>query len=310
MDTRHYHEACDASAAVRLGTSTQFAAASDEDNVLRVYDRAAPGAPLSRVDVTAFLEPDDPGEPEADLEGAALLGDRIYWLGSHGRSRKGRERRIRQRLFATTVQRRDGVFSLEPCGVPYAHLLRDLTEASALNRFGLASAAQRTPEESGGFNLEGLAAAPGGGLLVGFRNPVPERRALIVRVENPARLIEGKDDAARLTVGGHLDLGGRGIRAFEFVPALDGYLIVAGTCDDTRNFALYRWSGAVADDAVEVAVDGLNGLNPEELLVVEAAPQSIAIDLLSDDGGSGAGACKDAPLTQRRFRSTSRLIRL
>ncbi len=310
MDTRHFREACDASAAVRLGTSTQFAVASDEDNVLRVYDRNAPGAPVSRVDVTAFLAPDDPDEPEGDIEGAAQIGDRIYWIGSHGRSRKGRERKARQRLFATTLSARDGVFRLAPVGVPYMHLLRDLATAPSLRRFDLASAAMRTPEEAGGLNVEGLAASPDGALLAGFRNPIPGGRALIVRIENPARLVDGADAAARVMIGGHLDLGGRGIRALEFVPSLNGYLIVAGAFDDTRTFAVYRWAGGADDPAFELDVEGLNGVNPEELLVVAGEEASLTVDLLSDDGGSGKGACKESPLAARRFRATTRLIRV
>ncbi len=310
MDTHHFHEACDASAAVRLGNSTQFAAASDEDNVLRVYDRSAPGAPLSRVDVTAFLEPDDPDEPEADLEGAAQFGDRIYWIGSHGRSRTGKRRRMRQRLFATTVRRRDEVFTLVPAGTPYGHLLRDLAEAPALRRFDLASAAMRRPEEAGGLNVEGLAASPDGTLLAGFRNPVPDGRALLVRIRNAARLVDRRDAAADLAVGGHLDLGGRGIRALDFVPSVNAYLIVAGMFDDSRNFAVYRWTGGPDDQAVELAVEGLNAVNPEELLVDGNARDGLRVDLLSDDGGTGRGACKALPVADRRFRSTSLLIRI
>ncbi len=309
MDTRHFHEACDASAAVRLGSSTQFATASDEDNVLRVYDRSAPGAPLFGVDVTAFLEPDEPDEAEADLEGAAQIGDRIYWIGSHGRSRKGKERRIRQRLFATRVVTRDGSVTLVPVGVPYSRLLHDLAGEPALRQFDLASATTRKPEEAGGLNVEGLAASPDGALLVGFRNPVPDNRALIVRIENAARLVDGTDDAAHLTVGGHLDLGGRGIRALEFVPSLNAYLIVAGSFDDIRNFAVYRWSGDAIDPATALVVDGLNDVNPEELLVVGDVAGGLLVDLLSDDGGSGTGSCKAAPPADRRFRSTTRLIR-
>lgn len=67
VDTRIYCEACDASAAVRLGTTQYFAAASDEDNVLRVFDRDRAGMPVTRLDVTAFLQPDDPEHLEADL---------------------------------------------------------------------------------------------------------------------------------------------------------------------------------------------------------------------------------------------------
>lgn len=41
-----------------------------------------------------------------------------------------------------------------------------------------------------------------------------------------------------------------------------------------------------------------------------STPGALLVELLSDDGGSGTGACKEAPLTERRFRATTRLIRL
>ena len=76
-----------------MSGSALFAAASDEDCVLRVYDSSNPGLPMSETDVTKFLEPDDPEETEADIEGAARVGDRVYWIGSHGRSKKGKNER-------------------------------------------------------------------------------------------------------------------------------------------------------------------------------------------------------------------------
>ena len=36
----------------------------------------------------------------------------------------------------------------------------------------------RAAEAEGGFNIEGLAAAPDGSLLIGLRNPIPQGRAL------------------------------------------------------------------------------------------------------------------------------------
>ena len=41
-------------------------------------------------------------KPESDLEGAANLADRIYWITSHGRNREGEARESRHRFFATT----------------------------------------------------------------------------------------------------------------------------------------------------------------------------------------------------------------
>src|SRR4051812_47763733 len=90
---------CDASAAVALDDDL-FAVANDEDNTIRVYHAAKGGPPVSSVDLSAFLRV-DPKFPETDLEGAAWLGDRIFWMASHGRNHDGKFRASRDRFFAT-----------------------------------------------------------------------------------------------------------------------------------------------------------------------------------------------------------------
>lgn len=84
-----YRGTCDASAAVRLG-SLLFVSASDEDYILRVYKHEAPGKPCGTVDLAPFLKPADP-DKEPDIEGAAVVGDRIYWVTSHGRNKDREE---------------------------------------------------------------------------------------------------------------------------------------------------------------------------------------------------------------------------
>ena len=85
-----YLHACDASAAAGISGTTLFAAASDEDSVLRVYDRAAAGAPLSVLDAATFLDLDDPAKPETDIEGAAQLGSGCTGLGRTAATRAAR----------------------------------------------------------------------------------------------------------------------------------------------------------------------------------------------------------------------------
>ena len=240
--TVNFLQACDASAAVLIDGTSFFAAATDEDGVLRVYDANNPGPPVSSTDVTAFLEPDDPAETEADIEGAAQIGERIYWIGSHGRSRKGKERKIRQRLFATTVSRSGNTIRLQTTGTPCKSLLASLVAAPDLTAFNLAEAAAKKPEEEGGLNIEGLAPTPDGHLLIGFRNPIRRGAALVVRLRNPAALVDGGAAAPDLVFAGALDLGGRGIRALEFVPSLGIYLVLAGLFADGDDFRLYKWS--------------------------------------------------------------------
>src|SRR5437868_6072599 len=77
-----YTGTCDASAAVALGDDA-FLVADDETDVLHVYSRSRPGAPTQESDVLAsFLTLND-GTKEADIEGAAWFGKRVYWIASH-----------------------------------------------------------------------------------------------------------------------------------------------------------------------------------------------------------------------------------
>jgi hypothetical protein len=309
MTIAKYQHACDASAAATISGTNLFAAASDEDSVLRVYDRAAGGPPVSSHDVAADLGLDDPEKPETDIEGAAQLGDRMYWIGSHGRNNKAKVKKNRQCFFATTIERSGPTVRLRLAGKAYKNLLNDLGSAPALAPFKLKAAfeAEISPEAPGGFNIEGLAPAlEAGHLLIGFRNPVPQGKALIVRLSNPAALVDGTAAAAELAVAGVLDLQGRGIRALEFVPSSRRYLILAGAVDDGQQFRLYEWTGR-ADAQPRVLIDDISDLRPEELIVLDANAREITLQLLSDDG---TDVCKDAPMAQRSFRGRSVTIPL
>lgn len=282
-----YEGLCDASAAVALD-ARHFVVADDEHNRLTVYRRGEPKA-VREIAVGDFLKADK----ESDLEGAARVGQRIYWIGSHARNSAGKRREDRQRFFATSL---DGA-TVKPVGQPYRDLLADLLAAPSLAALPLADAAQRPAEAKDGFNIEGLAAAPDGSLLIGLRNPVPAGRALLVPLLNPADLVEGRGPA-KFGTPLRLDLGGRGVRDIERVG--QGYLIVAGPTGDDGSFALYRWSGQAQQAPVQLPLD-LGSLRPEALF---AWPDG-QLTLLSDDGGVNIGkqACKDADPSHRGFRS-------
>ena len=128
-----YRGTCDASAAVRLG-SLLFVSASDEDYILRVYKHEAPGKPCGTVDLAPFLKPADP-DKEPDIEGAAVVGDRIYWVTSHGRNKDREEQESRQRFFATSVHVSGDDVQIVPVGRPYKRLIRDLISSRELREF-------------------------------------------------------------------------------------------------------------------------------------------------------------------------------
>ena len=288
---------CDASAAVVVATNL-FIVASDEDNVLRVYRSDQPGPPVQSFDFNAFLAVTGKS-PEADLEGAARIGPRAFWIGSHGRNKKGKERTNRHRLFATDIRLIGGEVSLTPVGHPCRTLLADMLADPALARFNLAGASQLEPKEAGALNIEGLAATPEGQLLIGFRNPVPGGRALIIPLRNPNEILEGEH--ARFGAAIQLDLGGRGIRDLAWV---DGsYLIISGPWHGGADFQLYRWRAQEPPEAL--GISGLNAYHPEAL-VIYPDRGAHEFQVLSDDGTRLIDGVPGKELTdpsRQRFRS-------
>lgn len=314
-----YTGMCDASAAVSLGHG-RFVVADDESDVLRVYqksDRKLVGS----LSLIKYLKntPDTDKTYEADLEGAAAIGDRIYWISSHGRKDKDKDKiedkskeglldPHRLRFFATRITGAPKMATVEESSkAPYETLLDDLIKGPLSG--DLAKAA-KYPAEQGdpdGLNIEGLAATPQGALLIGFRNPQPGNKALLVSLQNPGEVVDG---LAKPRFGDliRLDLGGRGIRSIELVNG--EYLIVAGPRGDadkspvTPAFALYRWSGNVSATPVLVrAVE--NGSFRPEALFYDADSKELV--MLSDDGDEPVSGkkCKSKklPAASKSFRA-------
>ena len=291
-EAQPYAGSCDASAGISLSPEI-FVVGNDENNTLQYYRRGQSG-PIGSLALSEFL---DTGSHEADIEGAAAVGSRIYWIGSHSRNSKGKVQRSRHRFFATDILGADPPV-LAPVGRPYVDLLRDLVDDEELKPYRLDAATHLAAEANGGLNIEGLAATPDGGLLIGFRNPLRDGRALVVPLQNPAELIEGK--RAKLGAPIELDLDRRGIRSIELVGST--YLIVAGPIADSGSFALYRWSGKAAEAPLLATNVKLGSLRPEALLAI---PQTPRVQLLSDDGGLRARGieCKKLPMSRQSFRS-------
>ena len=266
----------DASAGVAL-SERLFAVANDEDNTLRVYGRDRGGEPVFAFDLNPFLKPEKK-EPEADLEDACQIGDRVYWVTSHGRSRKGKKRPSRQRFFATQFEVKDGNVEIGYVGQPYSRLLDDLCEEPSFARFNLKDAAKLAPKARGALNIEGLCSTPEGHLLLGFRNPIPEEKALVVPLLNPAEMIEG--EKAKIGEPVLLDLGGLGIRSLERIG--NEYLIVAGPYESGGTLRLFSWAGTGAEPQ-PVETEPFGDLVPEAIVVYPDTGEK-RIQLLSDDG--------------------------
>jgi hypothetical protein len=297
-----YMEACDGSAAVPIGT-TAFIAASDEDNILRVY-KYGTSKPIKEFNLDGFLELKS-GSKEVDIEGAARIGNRIYWIGSHSRDKKGNKQSNRARLFATDVTINGEDIQIIPVGVAYKDLRKDLVSADALRAYKLGEAAKLPPHKPGGFNIEGLATTPEGDLLIGFRNPVPRNMALIVPLKNPNKIMRGK--RAKLGQPILLSLGGLGIRSVEYSSVTNKYFILAGSSEGDQAdspFRLYEWPGPGSTDVSlirELTIDDRR-IQPEAIFTYAKTND---VYVLSDDGEFKANLsgsrCKDLPTLERSF---------
>jgi hypothetical protein len=285
---------CDASGAVPID-ARYFAVADDESNVLRVYDSEKGGPPIDSVDMTPSLHLKKKKKPEADLEAATQVGAHALWISSHARTKKGKTQPDRLRFFATSMPTRDSQMRME--GQAYAGLLDDLLREPQLARFDLAYAAERAPQEEGGFNIEGMTATPEGGVLLGFRNPVPQGKALLIAVLNPLDPMHGKPP--RFGVPLLLDLGGLGVRSLSYWHGR--YLIAAGHYEHGAVSRLYAWQGGAAQPEL-IATPALDDFNPEGFFTPEERAE---IMLLSDDGSREISGerCKDLEdESEMRFR--------
>jgi len=294
-----YRGTSDASAAVAV-SDEMFIMADDENNVLRIYDINGSDLPVFRCDLTRFLNI-NPEHPEADIEGAAMVGDTIYWISSHGRNKNGKMRPNRYRFFATSVRVENGKITIQPVGIPCRTLIHSLVKSYPARQLGLAQATRfdssklskqereiLAPKRSG-LNIEGLCASPDGKTIyIGFRNPRPYDRvsrrakAIVVPLNNPTYVIE-RGSVPIFGAPMLWDLGGLGIRSMDYSDFHKAFFIIAGPYNEGLGFALYRWSGE--KDKPPVLVRKLkpdrSGIKPEALISFKNSGKFL---LLSDDG--------------------------
>lgn len=279
-----YPGTCEPSGAVMLEPGL-FLIGDDDQKDLRIYRKDAPGDP----EIVKIS--DLPGlKKKADLEGAARIDGAIYWIGSHSRKNSGEEDLDRHRLFALTVA--PGTHEATAVGAPYLTLIEDLHKNGRYAPFHLVDAAKLPPGAPSGLNIEGLAATPEGALLIGFRNPVPKKKALIATLKNPREVLAGAKPSFGAPI--QLKLKGLGIRSLEYWPAGKTYILLAGSSQDGGAFKAYRWSGKASGKPKPIKNADLGTLVPEVAFFDPASPGELI--LLSDDGDT----CPDPPAFRSR----------
>ena len=218
-----------------------------------------------------------------DLEGLALdQAGFVYAITSHSRDDEGREKKSRERLVR---------FRVEGNRVADAKVVDGLKRSLTSTHPELASAAMiRDVKTGGGLNIEALEISPDQQrLLIGFRSPLRDGRAIIASVENPQGLFEA-DEVPRVAADlEELDLGGHGIRGLSYVPSVGEYLVISGPVSrEPGQFALWLWNGQPGGAARRVTVPGLQGLERSEGVSPAVIDGVARIVIVSDDGNRKA----------------------
>jgi len=290
-----FRGASDASAAIAVREDLVIVA-DDENNVLRIY-KTGGGVPVYSFNLSKFLHVEQE-HPEADIEGATRVGNRIYWITSHGRNADGKIRPNRYRFFATDIEVSDTNVAVLPVGRSYTGLVEAMLKSGNLRGLGLDKATrlgeklskkerEKLAPKEDGLNIEGLcASADGRTLYIGFRNPRPVNAAsgkicaIVVTLENAVDVVE-KGSRPVFSKSLLWDLGGLGIRSMEYSPLHKTYFVIAGSSDETTRFALYRWSGD-ANTPPQLLKDlHLGNFSPEAVVPFMTSKKLL---LISDDG--------------------------
>jgi len=219
-----------------------------------------------------------------DLEGLSVdAAGYVYAITSHSRSGKGKEKKARERLVRFRVAGDSAVAPVVVSGLKAA--------LNAAHPVLAQAATVLDVKADGGSNIEALEVTPDGErLLIGFRSPLLERRAIIAGIDNARALFE---EGAAPRVAPQLltlDLGGDGIRGMSYAPALSAYLVISGpTTKDDGQFRLWAWSGAQQDRPRRISVPGLPGLARAEGVTAARIDGKAKIVIVSDDGNREQG---------------------
>lgn len=263
----NYFGVCDGSAAIRIDDTTLLVA-NDETNVIHSFYIWG-GKPIASFDISHLVEL-NPKKPEIDFEAVARNGDVLWWIGSHGRNKEGKKRPNRRMLFATNLPSRN-LLNIQRVSAQY-DLISTLVEHPGLAQILTKDVLKTAPKE-GGLNIEGMAFASDGSLLLGLRAPLTGEGgvvgdALIVKLAL-------ENEIWSVTTFYKLSLKNKGVRDMVWVD--DKLILIAGEVSSGGTFGLFSWSGSGPPQSFIAPI--LDNMNPEGL--VQIGTKWL---LLSDDG--------------------------
>jgi hypothetical protein len=132
--------------------------------------------------------------------------------------------------------------------------------------------------------------------MLGFRTPLRNGKALVVKFRNPEDVLR-KGTKPKLDPPYELSLGGRGVRSMDYSAAAGLYFIVAGPVSSGKSFEIYRWKEGGKPVRIEGAARNLRKLKdfaPEGMIV---DPTGKRLRLFGDNDDPGETSFPSVVLT-------------
>ncbi len=304
-----YAGTCDGSGGVWLD-SAYFLNFNDESQTARVFAQGTSAAAVQSKDLGSALGLSS--SEEADFEDAARVGNRVYGVTSHARNKDGKLEASRYRFFALDLSGAAPSLSMQVAGSS-SSLLKDMLVASnwttpdtsvlsllqARSRLSEGTVPELAPKLNG-LNIEGLAALPSGGLVLGLRNPRSGSNAILVSLTNSDAVVAGA--TARFGQAFLLNLGGQAVRGMAWSPFHQAVLLLGGPSDESNGpFSLWKWKGDAASAPVKVMDLSVPADSGPEALI--PTPDGPAVRVLIDMGARPINGtpCKDLSPASQSF---------
>lgn len=166
-----------------------------------------------------------------DLEAITSNENTVFGITSHSLSKSGKAKAEREKFIMFTYEEGAiGDFYI------YGDLKKDLYE-------NFREIFSDSLFVANNIDIEGLCfEEPIGSLLIGFRSPVLNGKAMVIAIENPKEIFLS-NEKPRFSKPITLDLNGLGIRDFTYDAQKEGYWIIAGgSSERDANFELWFWS--------------------------------------------------------------------
>ncbi len=211
-----------------------------------------------------------------DLEGITVAGPSSFFaITSHSTTKEGKRKEAREQLLKLEVSNNSvrlikSVHSLQP------YILEKLKQLAGLNA-----------EQIAQINIEGLSLDKSGKtLLIGLRSPTVRGQSITLELLNPFALFDTNETPRFSDQLILLNLEGAGIRAFEYDPHLNQYLL-AGEVKNKKGemrSRIWTWDGIVQNQPNRITSPKLKGIRNIEGISPIIQDNTHGVLIVCDDG--------------------------